>query len=347
MLRRSNFTPENIKRLQTETGRDPSLLERTVFAFGLLEALARVGLNFTFKGGTCLMLLLDRPRRISTDIDIIVEPGTNIDEFIKKAAEIFPFVNCEEQTRRIVRNIEKRHFKFFYMSSVVGGSLHIILDVLFEKNNYRSITSKEIAGRLLETEPPSTYVNVPTVNCILGDKLTAFAPHTIGIPFGADKEMEIIKQLYDVATLVEKCDNFTDVKETYRRIAETEIRYRGLDVGVRETLTDSFSTAMTIIGKGRQFPDDYKKLSDGIRRIKGHIFEGYSVTVAESQSCRAAYLVANILADSADLLRITDTAPYLNKTITDPRYAKLNYIKKANLTDFAYLYEAIELFGRQ
>ena len=36
MLKKSNFTYENIKRLQAETGRDPSLLERTVFAFGLL-----------------------------------------------------------------------------------------------------------------------------------------------------------------------------------------------------------------------------------------------------------------------------------------------------------------------
>ena len=34
------------------------LIERTVFAFGLLEALVRVGLKFTFKGGTSLMLLL-------------------------------------------------------------------------------------------------------------------------------------------------------------------------------------------------------------------------------------------------------------------------------------------------
>jgi len=75
MLRINNFTADNIKRLRAETGRDPSLLERTVFAFGLLEALTRTGLDFIFRGGTCLMLLLDRPRRISTDIDIIVEPG--------------------------------------------------------------------------------------------------------------------------------------------------------------------------------------------------------------------------------------------------------------------------------
>ncbi len=36
------------------------------------------------------MLLLDRPRRLSTDIDIIVEPGTDIDEYIRKAGENTP-----------------------------------------------------------------------------------------------------------------------------------------------------------------------------------------------------------------------------------------------------------------
>jgi hypothetical protein len=38
MLLRENYTEEHILRLREETGADPSILERTVFAFGLLEA---------------------------------------------------------------------------------------------------------------------------------------------------------------------------------------------------------------------------------------------------------------------------------------------------------------------
>lgn len=37
------------------------------------------------------MLLMDHPKRLSTDIDIIVEPGTDLDLYLKKAAVIFPF----------------------------------------------------------------------------------------------------------------------------------------------------------------------------------------------------------------------------------------------------------------
>lgn len=59
MLKRENFTEEHIRNLQQSSRRDPVLLERAVYAFGLLEALARVELPFIFKGGTCLMLLMD------------------------------------------------------------------------------------------------------------------------------------------------------------------------------------------------------------------------------------------------------------------------------------------------
>ena len=37
--------------------------------------------------------------RLSTDIDIIVRPGTDVDRYIEEAAKIFPFISCEEQKR--------------------------------------------------------------------------------------------------------------------------------------------------------------------------------------------------------------------------------------------------------
>lgn len=57
-------------------------MERAVYAFGLLEALAKVSMPFIFKGGTCLMLLMKHLRRLSTDIDIIAEPGTDLDKYL-------------------------------------------------------------------------------------------------------------------------------------------------------------------------------------------------------------------------------------------------------------------------
>lgn len=79
MLLHENYTANHITNLKEQTGSDPSILERTVYAFGLSEAIQRVGMPFVFKGGTALKVLLDHPRRLSTDIDIVVEPEIDVE----------------------------------------------------------------------------------------------------------------------------------------------------------------------------------------------------------------------------------------------------------------------------
>lgn len=66
------------------------------------------------------MLLLDKPRRLSTDIDIIVEPGTDVEQYISEAGKIFPFKSQSEDVRKGRNNIEKRHYEFTYDSPVNG-----------------------------------------------------------------------------------------------------------------------------------------------------------------------------------------------------------------------------------
>ena len=108
MLAKDNFSKQHIEELRRVNGNDPALLERTVYAFGLLEAIRQAGMPFIFKGGTALLLLLDKPMRLSTDIDIIVEPDTDVDRYIKEAGKIFPFLDSEEDIRIGRNNIEKR-----------------------------------------------------------------------------------------------------------------------------------------------------------------------------------------------------------------------------------------------
>lgn len=152
MISRENYKEAHIRELQASSKGDPGLIERTLYAFGLLEALRQVGMDFIFKGGTSLLLLLPKPRRLSTDIDIVVDPGTDVDGFIEKASHIFPFLEKEEQLRLGNNQIVKRHFKFTYNSPVRKGPLYILLDVLFEENHYERLIEKEIANELLISE---------------------------------------------------------------------------------------------------------------------------------------------------------------------------------------------------
>ena len=82
MIIRENYEEEHIRELQSKSRRDPQLIERALYAMGLLEALTKTGMKFIFKGGSCLMVLLPRLMRLSTDIDIIVDPGTDVKEYI-------------------------------------------------------------------------------------------------------------------------------------------------------------------------------------------------------------------------------------------------------------------------
>lgn len=246
MLLKENFSEEYIRSLQKDSKRDPVLLERTVYAFGLLEALARVRMPFIFKGGTCLMMLMDKPRRLSTDIDIIVEPGTDLDDYLEKASAIFPFQMVEEQKRVGKNNIEKRHFKFTYDSPINNKQFYILLDVLFENNHYAEVETKEIRNDLLLTEEEYLTVKIPSADCILADKLTAFAPHTTGVELNKGKDMEVMKQLYDVCSLIEVFKECDVVKRTYESIALAEIAYRGINATPTDCLWDSFESALCI-----------------------------------------------------------------------------------------------------
>ncbi len=348
MLTRENFSKEHIEELRRDSGNDPSLLERVLFAFGLLEAITRVELPFIFKGGTCLMLLLKRPMRLSTDIDIIVEPGTDIDLYINEAGKIFPFIRVDEHKRIGKNNIEKRHFKFMYLSPVSGKEVTILLDVLFEENNYSSVVTRNIKNELLLVEKPDIMVKIPNINCILGDKLTAFAPHTTGIPFGISKELEIMKQMFDCMTLFREIDNFDEVKSTYDKIVKAELAYRGLEISKEEVLKDTIDACACIIGRGSILAEDYKHYQKGLSGIRGHIYKTkYNGEYAALYACEVMYLAASVLTGQERCPLITEPEKYIDSKIALREYNKLTYMKKAKLEAYGYIVEAVNMLDRK
>ena len=343
MLSKENFYEEHIRDLQRNSKRDPVLLERTVYAFGLLEALARVGMPFVFKGGTCLMLLMETPRRLSTDIDIIVEPGTDLDDYLDRASLIFPFQMVEEQKRVGKNNIEKRHFKFIYDSPVNHKQFYILLDVLLEENHYAEMVKKEIKNDLLLTEKEYLQVSIPSADSILADKLTAFAPHTTGIELDKGKDMEVMKQLYDVCSLIEIFTDCDIVKRTYEPIAWAEIAYRGIDAKPADCLWDTFKSALCIASRGKVGTEEYSKYVNGIRDLRGHIYaENYSPEIAAGRAPIVMYMVMCLLTDT-EFEKVEDFREYASKKLTHEELLPLRYLRKANPEAYAYVVKADEI----
>ena len=60
----SFINPKAKKKIQ------PDLLEKMIHALALLDNLAQLDIDYIFKGGTCLTLLLEPANRFSIDVDI-------------------------------------------------------------------------------------------------------------------------------------------------------------------------------------------------------------------------------------------------------------------------------------
>ncbi len=300
MIIRENYMEEHIRELQAASKGDPGLIERTLYAFGLLEALVRVGMKFTLKGGTSLLLLLPNPKRLSTDIDIVVDPDTTVTDFIEKASHLFPFKEMEEQIRKGKNNTVKRHFKFTYDSPMKRGPLYILLDVLYEENHYCRLVEKEISNELLLTEGDNLKVTLPSVDCILGDKLTAFAPYTTGIPIGEGKDLEVIKQFYDISTLINEFDSIEDIRQTYYDVCRTEIAYRAIERSPEQALEDTIRAAICIGSRGKYVPEDFDSYVKGCRDIGNHIYEsGFSTEKASAMAPKVIYMAACLMTGAA------------------------------------------------
>lgn len=237
MIDKENFSIEHINQIKENKRVDVNLLERSIYAFGLLEALVKVDMPFIFKGGTCLMLLLNRPRRLSTDIDILVPPGTDV-----------------------------------------------------------------------------------------------------------DKDLEVIKQMFDVACLFDAYESFEDISKTYYSTVKTEIEYRGKNILPEDALMDTIESAACVAGRGK-YGTEYNKYSAVMKNLTNHIYDGkFSGEIAAVLACKVMYIAACVLKNQAPV-KIENPETYLNENISKSKYGKLSYLRKYNAEAFACLVETIKLLG--
>ena len=330
---------------------DPILIEKVIQVLYLLELLQKSDLDFIFKGGTALMLLLPEPKRFSIDIDIIVsEKPENIEDLFDIIIENSNFLEYKEDEREARSNIEKAHYKFYYKpaTNVRTEIEYILLDILFEESQYGDHTHRiEITSPFLVTGGKGIKVTVPVVEAMLGDKLTAFAPNTTGVPYDREKEIEIIKQLYDIGVLFDMIGNTETVATVFERCVKTESAYRDLtEIQSGDVLSDILETAMVISTRGKSGNGIFDQLQKGITNIKNYIFsESFHLDRAMVPAAKAAYLSAIIQTGNKELHRFTDPMDVAEWTIEQPFETRLNKLKKSNPEAFFYWFNAFRLIG--
>ena len=102
--------------------------------------------------------------------------------------------------------------------------------------------------------------------------------------------MEIIKQLFDVASLFDVTDNLAVTSKTFKEFAKIELLYRNLDPhNIAQVLDDIYQTSLSICLKGQVQPDNFKILQAGIKRIQNFIHsEKYNIDSAIVNASKAA-----------------------------------------------------------
>lgn len=333
--------------------KDIALAEKAIRAFSLLEALVRSGCPLLFKGGTAEMLHMNSSKRLSIDVDIICPPGTQIEDFLKVYSAEYGFGDVELVERVSRTDIPKKHAKYYYQVSYPAGGRQdkILLDVLFEENHYTNVMSLPIQSPFLKKEGEPVMVNLPSYQDMLGDKLTAFAPHTTGIPFfkgNKDCSMEINKQLFDIASLFDMTDDLTITAETFRKFAAVELLYRKSDPSkLQDVLDDIFNTSRCICLRGLENPEEFKLIQNGISKVRMFIHsENYALDNAIVNASKAAYLSKLIEKGISEVHHFTPASEQrlVDAVITEPLPTKLNKFKKSNTEAFFYWNE-IQLLG--
>lgn len=315
---------------------DPIILEKAVFALTLLDLLASTDLDFIFKGGTALLLHLPRPNRLSIDIDIVcTEPKPDFEFALDGLLSASPFLRWDEQTRGERGLPGRRHYRFHFQSPTQSQEMHILLDVVTERNVLVHIVERPVNTTFLEIAEPVT-VKTPRLESLLADKLTAFAPGTIGVPLTEKFSQQVIKQLFDIAQLYHHAKDLTIFAEDNHNAFVAEARYRGFTGTYDDYLDDVILAAFHICaldlkGAPKDREKDSKLYRRGIGQLGNHLLAiPFRLSDTKIAAAKVAHLAMLLKSENRsgplplfDPVRITE----LKEIKIEGQFACLNRLK--------------------
>jgi len=276
-----------------------TVLEKYLHAFELLGRLVEEQLNFVFKGGTSIILRLNHLRRISIDIDIVCNESSKKLEKVLKNCVYDPFTRVEEDHRHHPNPPKPRHWNFYYNSFKPDNcpEPYVILDVLEEGNLYPDVESIQIKAPFLKLDH-EIRVRVPSIDNLLGDKLTTLAPETIGQRYNEDHPDKIAKHLFDIGELFNQANSLSSVRETYLKLYEAENGYRGGSFSLDNCLDDTINVSRLIsaltINPGLT-DKEALLLKTGISNLSGHLIRTNFNPTAAAVAAGKAALLATII----------------------------------------------------
>ena len=263
--------------LRKELGfKDPGIFEKSVYAFNLLGELLDIYPELIFKGGTSILLHIFPPARLSIDVDILLpvkERAGLKDALIKMAVTSEWFDSVEEDIRG--GKIPKAHYKFQFASQFSQVPQYVLLDVVFAEHPYKNLLKRDISKLPLVLFDSSAVVRTPTPEGLLGDKMTAVSPNTMGIPLNKKRSMEVLKQIIDLGELFNVANDADDFRQSFISTAQQENGFRGTSYSMEEVMDDildiAFKYSQSLLrGTDNSF-SEIALINDGLGKASNHL----------------------------------------------------------------------------
>jgi hypothetical protein len=354
MISRDCFQKDWIQLQSKELGSpNPIMLEKAIVALQLLGHLTEGGLPLQFKGGTSLLLRISPARRLSIDIDIVTQATpSDLTSLLETVSSLYPFTAYDHDAQRDGDMPPKKHFRFFYTSALSDKQDHILLDVLFDQEEALHCEPVAIVAPFFIAER-EVKVSIPSIDSLLGDKLTAYAPNTIGILHHARRRTDIVKQLFDVAALFDAASDLSIAAEVYEALHAKQLKYRNASFTLEDTLNDTIETGFLYSQldlKGGTRNEHGLFLEEGVRNLQNHLLnQPFRKDEARTAAGKAAALAAWIQKrpklrihemrfDSANIEALKD------QTINAP-WSSLSRLKGGNPEAFHYWHITQQIFN--
>ncbi|MDI9577530.1 MAG: nucleotidyl transferase AbiEii/AbiGii toxin family protein [Thermoproteota archaeon] len=279
-------------------------LERAIFSLEYLGQLQKEGLDFIFKGGSAIQVILqDKWARLSVDADIcsnvsekeLIEIMSNIYQKFGKTAFSFKF-----RDRTIAGSIP---FYLFILEApsiaVIGETRSCLLDVMGIKPNYAT-TQVALKTPFFDSD---LTITTPTIGALLGDKLSTIGPNTMGRHLVDSRNgLEYAKHFYDIKTLQEADFNFKDCCLAFHEAIDLQSKIRSKNLSVQECCEDLFFTCKVaslpqniseqLIAKLSEQPrmrarSEFRILRDGLARFRPFLVRGLTYSWDDLRYCAA------------------------------------------------------------
>jgi len=282
--------------LRKELGfKDPGIFEKAVYAFNLLSELLRAYPGLIFKGGTAILLHIFPPARLSIDIDILlpVKEEAGLKEALGRLVSASEWFDTVKEDARHGK-IPKAHYKFHFASQFSKAPQYVLLDVVFTEHPYKKLVEKDISKIPMVFSGSDMIVLVPTAEGLLGDKMTAVSPKTMGIPLNEKRAMEVVKQVIDLGELFNIASDVDDIKQSFLKTAKQENSFRKTDYSVDEVLDDvtdlAFKYSQSLLkGADNSFPE-ITLINDGLNKVGNHLRQKIDPQGIKIAFARIAYM---------------------------------------------------------